>query len=306
MKLIGLYATFPISPSNRIYMYIRYPIPNQTCIFINWELSPLSYNVFMEEFIVFPVLFGVMAWYMTNLLADILPYAPEKGPLCEYADCRAAIPVRDYLLLRRCPICGRQRRARTWILLVVMLAASLYLWLLPPKGIGYPGGIIVFTYLTTVAYIDLEHHLILRPLSLAGVILGGITGFMMQGWKSMLLGAVAGFIILFFFYLFGKLFDRIRARRLGTDAVGDEALGSGDVTLAIILGLMVGWPFIWFNILLGILCAGAVSIVIILWLVFTKHYGQKAFAFFIPLGPGFILATMLILYFPSYLAVIVP
>lgn len=260
----------------------------------------------MEVFIAFPVLFGLIAWHLTNLMADILPYTPEKGPLCGYADCRARIPLKDYLLLRRCPKCGKTRRARIWILPVIMIAASVYLWFSPPKGIGYAGGFIVFTYLTTVAFIDLEHHLILRSLSVSGIILGAATGFLMQGWQSMLFGAGAGFIILFLFYLFGKMFDRIRARKLGAEASREEALGSGDVTLAIILGLMVGWPLIWFNILLGVLCAGVVSIVIILWLVFSKRYGQKAFSFFIPLGPGFILATMLILYFPSYLAAVVP
>ena len=260
----------------------------------------------MEAFIAFPAILGILAWYITNLLADTLPYTPEKGPLCGYANCRAPIPFPDYLLLRRCPKCGRPRRTLYWILLVVIVASSIYLWLSPPKGIGYYGGLIVFTYLITVGLIDMEHHLVLRSLSIAGIILGAGTGLMMHGWQSMLLGASAGFTILFIFYLFGKLFDRIRARRLGTGGVGDEALGSGDVTLAIILGLMVGWPLIWFNILLGVLCAGAVSLVIVLWLMISKRYGQKAFKVFIPLGPGFILAAMLILYFPHYLSTVVP
>ena len=257
-------------------------------------------------FLLIPVLAGLISWYLTDLLADTLPFSPVKAPHCRNSDCRAPIPWRDYLLLRHCPKCGQPRRARTWILLAVMVAASVYIWLFPPKGIGYAGGLVVFIYLTSVAVIDLEHRLILRPLSIAGVVLSVGTGLLMQGWQSMLLGAVAGFIILFIFYMFGKWFVRFRARRLGADAGGEEALGAGDITLAIILGLMVGWPLIWFDILLGVLLAGVVSLVIILRLVVSRRYGQKAFMVFIPLGPGFILAAMLILYFPHYLAAVVP
>ena len=122
----------------------------------------------------------------------------------------------------------------------------------------------------------------------------------------MLIGGAAGFAILGIFYLFGKLFVRLRLRRHGTLADGEEALGSGDVTLAIILGLMLGWPLIWFGILLGVLLAGAVSLSIILILLITKRYGKNAFMVFIPLGPGFILVALLLVYFPYVIAALLP
>ncbi len=37
----------------------------------------------------------------------------------------------------------------------------------------------------------------------------------------------------------------------GQDADNEEALGFGDVILAGVLGLILGWPFIWFGLLLG-------------------------------------------------------
>jgi prepilin signal peptidase PulO-like enzyme (type II secretory pathway) len=253
-----------------------------------------------------PLLAGLAAWFLTNLLADTLPFTPATSPHCGKADCQASLSWRDYLLLRRCPKCGSTRRSRTWILLAVMLAASFYIWFFPPYGIGYAGGLLVFVYLTSVAAIDLEHHLILQPLSIAGVVIGAGTGWLMQGWSSMLIGGAAGFIILGIFYLFGKLFVRMRARKLGAREEGEEALGRGDVTLAIVLGLTLGWPLIWFGILLGVLMAGVVSLLIILGLVISRRYKEQAYTVFIPLGPGFILATMVILYFPNYLAAIVP
>jgi leader peptidase (prepilin peptidase)/N-methyltransferase len=83
-------------------------------------------------------------------------------------------------------------------------------------------------------------------------------------------------------------------------------LGAGDVILSTIIGLMLGWPLIWFGILVGVLLGGAVSILLILWLVITRKYEKNALMVFIPYGPYLILSAFLILYFPKYLAVLVP
>lgn len=261
----------------------------------------------MNFLLVLPLLAGLAAWFVINLLADTLPFTPAKTPICGRGDCRAPLGWREYLLLRRCPACGRPRRPRTWVLLVATLAISFYLWFAPPKGIGYAGGMLVFAYLAAVAVIDLEHHLILGPLSLAGLVIGAGTGLLMvKDWWNVPLGAAAGFLILGVFYLFGKWFLRLRARKSGANVEGESALASGDITLAIILGLMLGWPLIWFGILLGVLLAGAASLVILLRLAASRQYREKAFSVYIPLGPAFILAAMLILYVPRYLAAIVP
>jgi len=106
---------------------------------------------------------------------------------------------------------------------------------------------------------------------------------------------------MFVFYQFGKLFARWRARRLGK-ADSEEALGSGDVTLATILGLLLGWPLIWFGLLLGILFSGVISLVIILALLLTRRYKMQAFNFFIPYGPFFILSTFLLIYAPMWMS----
>src|SRR5688572_30980241 len=48
--------------------------------------------------------------------------------------------------------------------------------------------------------------------------------------------------------LFRSLVARYRARRMQAAGQADdeeEALGGGDVYLAGVLGLMLGWPFIW-------------------------------------------------------------
>jgi Flp pilus assembly protein protease CpaA len=105
------------------------------------------------------------------------------------------------------------------------------------------------------------------------------------------------------------LFSRIRARRLqqaGESSDDEEALGAGDVILATIIGLMLGWPLIWFGLLLGILFGGFVSVLLILRMAIARQYKQSALMVFIPYGPYFIISTFLIIYFPEFLARLVP
>ncbi|MDO9130205.1 MAG: prepilin peptidase, partial [Anaerolineales bacterium] len=268
-----------------------------------------------------PVLTGLALGWLVNYLADVLPHTLRLGrPLCLNPDCGAAFHWMDYLLLRGCPKCARSRRLRTYVLLILTAAISIYIWLSPPRQLGFSLGSVVLTYLLLVAVIDLEHRLILRPLSIAGLIMAALMGIYVRGWQSTLLGGAAGFGIMYLFYLLGVLFTRwraqrmLRARRLGKapptsrdnadseppNYGGEEALGSGDVTLAAILGLLLGWPLIWFGLLLGILFSGVIGLIIILALLLTRRYKTHAFNVFIPYGPFFILSTFLLIYFPMW------
>lgn len=259
----------------------------------------------MELRLFIPVLTGLALGWLVNYLADVLPHTLRLGrPLCLNPDCGAAFHWTDYLLLRRCPKCARSRRLRTYVLLILTAAISIYIWLSPPKQLGFALGSVVLTYLLLVAVIDLEHRLILRPLSIAGLILAALVGIYVRGWQSTLIGGAAGFGIMYLFYLLGVLFTRWRARRLGK-ANGEEALGSGDVTLATILGLLLGWPPIWFGLLLGILISGVIGLIIILALLLTRRYKTHAFNVFIPYGPFFILSTFLLIYFPMWMSKLV-
>jgi leader peptidase (prepilin peptidase)/N-methyltransferase len=252
-----------------------------------------------------PILLGLLAGGLINYLADVLPHTPRLGrPLCLNPDCGAAFRWTDYLLLRRCPKCGHARAVRTYALLVLAEALSLFIWFLPPHTLGFGLGLAVLTYLILVMVIDLEHRLILGPLSLAGLILAALVGIYVRGMQSTLIGGAAGFGIMYLFYLLGRLFTRWRARRLGT-ADHEEALGSGDVTLATILGLLLGWPLIWFGLLLGILISGVIGLIIILALLLTRRYKTHAFNVFIPYGPFFILSTFLLIYFPMWMSKLV-
>ncbi len=273
------------------------------------------YNEYMGVLVIFPILLGILAAWVVNYLADVLPSDLKlTQPHCSKVECHQPIPWRDYLLLRPCPHCGKKRSVRTYVVIVLCLASSLYLWFAtilqwaPSLGrLDYWFGFLILSYFYTVGIIDLEHRLILGPLSLAGLLLGGLAGLLVHGWQSTLIGGAAGFVIMFIFYLFGKLFTAWRARRSGEDPKqAEEALGSGDVTLVTILGLFLGWPLIWFGVLTGALIAGIISIIIVVALVIGRKYKKQAFLVFIPLGPMFILSALLIIFLPNLISSILP
>ena len=197
---------------------------------------------------------------------------------------------------------------RLWIVLITILAASIYTWITPSK-MGYPLGMILITYFGVVFVIDMEHRLILHPTSIFGSLLGLIVGTVSHGIKDTLWGGLGGLLIMLAFYYFGVLFTRIRTKRMlamGQEIDDEEALGAGDVILVTVLGLILGWPLIWFGLLLGILLGGFFSLLLILWLVATRKYEKNALMLFIPYGPYFIISAFLIVYFPKLIQMIVP
>ncbi len=111
------------------------------------------------------------------------------------------------------------------------------------------------------------------------------------------------------FYLLGVQFSKWRARRLraaGQEADDEEALGQGDVILAGILGLVLGWQYIWFTVLLGILLAGVVGIILLIGMVVRGLYGKQALMTFMPYGPYFVLSAFFILFLPNWIVTVVP
>jgi prepilin signal peptidase PulO-like enzyme (type II secretory pathway) len=171
--------------------------------------------------------------------------------------------------------------------------SSLFIWINPPSHLNYILGLLVLTYFGVVTVIDLEHRMIIGPVSIIGVILGLTVGIWAHGIVPTLLGGLAGLAIMGFLYLIGMLFARYRAKKLGSDD-NEEALGFGDVILAGILGLMLGWPTIWFGLLLGILAGGIISLIIIIYLQLTRKY--QTMSFFIAYGPYLILGATLVLF----------
>lgn len=168
---------------------------------------------------------------------------------------------------------------------------------------------LLLVYFGIVIVIDLEHRLILHPTSIVGSILALTLGTVSHGLKATLLGGLSGFLIMLAFYYLGVLFSRFRAKRMraqGKEADDEEALGAGDVILVTVLGLLVGWPLIWFCIFVSILLGGIVSFLLIVGLLVTRKYDNNALMLFIPYGPYFVTGAFLIVYFPHVLGALLP
>ena len=248
----------------------------------------------MNITIIIPLVLGWAAALLVNFLADVLPATGRLStPACK--QCAAEFTWTDYLLLKRCSACDHPRGWRTWITQLLGVMATIYIWLFQPQGLGFWLGFVLLIYLAVVFVIDVEHRLILHPVSYFGVLLGLLIGIKLNGILPTLFGGVLGFGIMFALYYFGVLFARwISKRRDETVVEEGDALGYGDVNLAGVLGLMLGGNIIWLGILMPILAGGLVSIIYIIWMLALKRY--EAFAA-IPYAPFLIFSAIFFIYF---------
>lgn len=257
----------------------------------------MLYNDRMLATLILPIILGLLIGLGVNYLSDVLPVMHRLSrPTCPR--CGAPYAWAVYLLLKPCAQCGAARHWRAAVVMLVITVMSVYIWLNPQLRYGIGWGLVLLAYFGVVTVIDLEHRLILHPVSLVGLGLGLAAGSLTRGWQDTLLGAAAGLGIMMVFYLFGALFARWRAKRMGSDD-GEEALGFGDVALATVLGAWLGWPLIWFGLLLGILLSGVFILLLMLGLLVTGKY--KTLSVYVAYGPYLVLSAVILLYFPFLL-----
>lgn len=235
-------------------------------------------------------LFGGMA---VNYFADVLPTTRRLSrPVCW--NCNAQFSWADYLLFRRCKTCGKLRSPRTYAVQILIPAMTVFLWLVPPHRLEFPLAFLLLIYLATVAVIDIEHRLILHMVSLAGAFLGLGIGIHLHGIPTTLIGGVIGYGIMLAFYFLGEAFARFVSKRRN-EPLEEVALGFGDVNLAGITGLLLGWPGITVGLLFTILAGGLVSLLIVVVMMIRRQY--KAFLA-IPYAPFLILSVLILIFRP--------
>lgn len=147
------------------------------------------------------------------------------------------------------------------------------------------------TYFGVVIVIDLEHRLVMHPVSLFGAIIGLGIGIWQHGFPMTLIGGAAGFVIMFILYYLGIIFVRLISRKRKLENV-EEAIGFGDVTLSGVMGLFLGWPGLIAGILLTIVFGGAVSLVVLTVSLIRRKY--QAYSS-IPYAPFISIATIILL-----------
>ena len=243
---------------------------------------------------------GVLSGMLVNYLADTLPWKRRFArPFC--FNCDTSQPWSTYFIFpRRCKACGTRRNWRTWLVEATYIGLALWLWNQPPAQIGFWGGWLVLIFFGVIVLIDLEHRLILHPVSWVGAGLGLVVGLMRNGWWDTVLGGAVGYATMWLLYWLGELIMRGLAR-LKKRSLSDVALGYGDVNLSGILGLMLGWPLVIPGLFLSILIGGAVSLVYLVIMVILRRY-QLFTA--LPYGPFLIAGAFIFLFLGEQLIVI--
>jgi leader peptidase (prepilin peptidase)/N-methyltransferase len=242
------------------------------------------------------ILVGLLGWAagaVINYLADVLPYRRRLvAPFCLV--CEEKFPLLNYLFFpRRCPDCGSLRRVRTWLVEIISILGTLWLWHAPPADLGFGLGLLLLVYFGVVVVIDIEYRLILHPVSLTGALLGLALGTWLHGLWATLIGGALGFGLMLAFYYLGSLFARLVSRRHAAVGPG-EALGFGDVNLGGVLGLVLGWPLILPALFLSILIGGVVSLLYLMGMLVLRRY-QALMA--VPYGPFLVSGAALLIYF---------
>jgi leader peptidase (prepilin peptidase)/N-methyltransferase len=107
--------------------------------------------------------------------------------------------------------------------------------------------------LVQVIFFDLEHRLILDRLMFPAYALAVLASIFVRhpGWLNAIVTGLAAGLILLLLAVLGAVIMR------------GEALGMGDVKLAVFIGLTLGFPGTWNALLYGILLAGVISILLI-------------------------------------------
>lgn len=187
------------------------------------------------------------------------------------------IPVLSYLMLG-----GKCRKCKTHISFryAAVEIANAVLWLLCvfmfweksiPLACIYMAVMSIFL---CVFFIDLEHQIIFDRFQIMLLLLGIASIFFDNdyGWSSHVIGGISGFSV---FYLISFGFEKL---------CGKEGLGGGDVKLAGVVGLLLGWE----RLLLGLMIATIPAAVIMLILSKGKEGESRQFPFapFLVVGFG--------------------
>jgi leader peptidase (prepilin peptidase)/N-methyltransferase len=245
--------------------------------------------------VLLPALPGWMVGVLLNALADSLPFERRLSrPACSRCGAPQGLLGWSGLVAlvggrRKCPYCGVPGGWRALAVELASLGVWVALFLRNPSASVLWRSLLVAEVFLLIAVIDLEHRLILHVVSLPAMLAVGLMHAFTPGFGPLktLQGGVAGFGIILALYLLGGVFARAvsRIRRHPLDEV---AFGFGDVTLAGVIGLSVGWPGIVLALFLGILAAGVFSLGYLVVMVLRRRY--NAFTP-IPYGPFLILGA---------------
>jgi leader peptidase (prepilin peptidase)/N-methyltransferase len=264
----------------------------------------LSQQAGRNMIILLIILFGLAMGILVNGLADHLPEMGEKISLSEtLPSCSHCGGIRKWsdlsslvsILLRggECARCGAPRGLRDLIVESVCGIAIPALWIGGVRSpVDFLSGTLVLTTFLLITVIDFEHRSVILGIlicfSILFTVFTALKGF--SGIPWILLGCLSGLAIMFLFYILGW----ILARGLNFGG-GLDPLGSGDVWLGGVVGMVSGWPAVVPAVILAIFMAGFYGLcVMILYVIRGKPARNVTIAY----GP-FLLLSGVLFYFSA-------
>ena len=246
------------------------------------------------------VLLGLTTGGLINALGDSLPYLRKPAmPRCPHCG-HARRPVAWLGLIARaarawrCPECARPRGYRAITVELAAVLGTMLLYWREPSPASFWQGYLVGALFLLIMVIDIEHRLILEVVTIPSMVIFGIIGIVdpARGFGKVLFGGLAGYAFVLILYFLGILFARIMARVRGRE-LDEVVFGFGDVMLAGVIGLIVGWPGVIVALILGVFAAGLFSLIFMLVAILLRRYTPFMA---IPYGPFLILGAAFIYY----------
>jgi leader peptidase (prepilin peptidase)/N-methyltransferase len=164
------------------------------------------------------------------------------------------IPIFSYAFLRgRCRTCRAPISARYPIIEALTAAMFALAWWYYGPGPLLASRLVFGCALSVLFAIDLEHHLLPNVITVPGIVIGFLLSVINPpGWKSSLIGIVAGGGVLF---LIAESYYRLRH---------EEGLGMGDVKMLAMIGAFLGWPLMLLSLMIASLAGSIVGVALIL------------------------------------------
>ena len=250
---------------------------------------------------------GLVAGAVVNVLADDLP-ARMRPQWPHYPDgarrpLLAWLGILAFLTRQRTSEFGAKLSWR-YPLTEIGTALLMILAILATAGDPDVNGLQILFYLfymalfVLITVIDIEHRLILFvviiPAALVALLDAVLTPVQHKpDLSTALLGAGLGFGVFFVLYLGGVLFSYVTAKIQGYE-LPEVAFGYGDVMLATLCGLILGWQPLIIAIFIAVFLGAFGAMV---YLVLRSLAGRYSMFTPLPYGPYIVIGTLILLLF---------
>ncbi len=234
---------------------------------------------------------GLLSGFVINVVATRLAAnRPMIGPLrCIRSPhpitLLQALPVIGYLSQGgRCSTCGKRLNVSYPFVEGAIALLFVGLFLIEGWGLYYLFHALYIVFLMLVLVVDWKHRDIYLTVIAAGSIIALAGSILLPNvtiWGAVLAAVVAGGFFLLAYVLAKLIFPRI-----------EEPLGAGDILLALMMGLMLGFPNIVGALLIGPLIAGAAAILLLV-------SRRSKMGDFMPYGVALCAAAILFIVYPG-------